>query len=324
MTTITIIIPVKPGGHVAALAALHTLDAPPHTFEIIVAEGCSPSRQRNTAAREAQGEIIYFLDDDSRAAPSALSTIREILADPAVAVVGGPSLTPEDDTTLQQLFGAALASPLGAGAVRNRYRAVGTTRETTDRELILCNLAMRREVFIDFGGFDERLYPNEENELMDRIAAKGLKLIHAPGMAIRRSQRRTLRQFVRQMFSYGRGRAQQTLINGHFSPISFAPLFFLIYLALLSFVPFSFCYLAPLATYLFLTAAASLADAVTNRSPDRLLLTLLYPVMHLANGCGLLYGLCGGRQGRAGRPSDTPVTLRRIKEFEQQTWPLQQ
>lgn len=320
MTTVTIIIPVKPGGQVAALAALHALDAPPDSFEILVAEGNSPSRQRNSAAREAQGEIIYFLDDDSRVAPSALGTINDILADPAVAAVGGPSLTPEDDTLLQQLFGSALASLLGAGAVRNRYRAVGAIRETTDRELILCNLAMRREVFLEFGGFDERLYPNEENELMDRIIAKGLKLIHAPGMAIRRSQRRTLRQFCRQMFSYGRGRAQQTLISGQIAPVSFAPLLFLLYLLLLPFLPLTPLSVAPLAAYLLLAAVSSVMEALAAGSPSRLLLLLLFPIMHIANGYGLLRGLFGGKQGISAARPDMPVTVRRVKEFGQAAW----
>jgi len=320
MTTTTIIIPVKPGGHVAALAALHALDAPPHSFEILVAEGSSPSRQRNSAARQAGGEIIYFLDDDSRVAPAALGTISEILADPAVAVVGGPSLTPDDDTLLQRLFGSALASPLGAGAVRNRYRAVGANRETTDRELILCNLAMRREVFIEFGGFDERLYPNEENELMDRIAAKGLKLTHAPAMAIRRSQRHTLRLFCRQMFSYGRGRAQQTLISGQITPVSFAPLIFLLYLLLLPFLPLTVLSFAPLIAYLILAAISSACEVFTSGSPSRLFLLLLFPVMHLANGYGLLCGLFGGKKGISAARPDTPVVIRRVKEFGQTVW----
>ena len=214
MTQFSIIIPVKPGGHVAALESLQRVAAPPECYEILIAEGSAPSRQRNTAVHEAQGEIIYFLDDDSRVSPECLDTIGKVLADPSVAAVGGPSLTPADDSLLQQLFGSLLSSVLGAGAVRNRYRTVGSERTTTDKELILCNLAMRRSVFLEAGGFDERLYPNEENELLNRVVARGMKLVHAPAMAIRRSQRRTLRLFTRQMFSYGRGRAQQTLISG--------------------------------------------------------------------------------------------------------------
>jgi len=165
MPTFTFIIPVKPGGYVAALDPLRRLTSSPYKFEILIAEGCSPSRQRNSAAQDARGEILYFLDDDSQVAPDCLDTCTTIFAEPTVAVVGGPSLTPTTDTPLQQLFGLALSSLFGAGGMRNRYRRIGDVRDTSDKELILCNLALRRNIFLESGGLDERLYPNEENEL---------------------------------------------------------------------------------------------------------------------------------------------------------------
>jgi GT2 family glycosyltransferase len=320
MATFSFIIPVKPGGFIAALPPLRELQAGPHPFEILVAEGCSPSRQRNAAASDARGEIIYFLDDDSRVSPDCLNICAELMEDPAIAVAGGPSLTPASDSLLQQLFGSALSSLLGAGAVRNRYRASGVTRSTTDKELILCNLAIRRKVFIESGGFDERLYPNEENELLDRIVSRGMKLIHAPGMAVQRSQRRTLRLFMRQMFSYGRGRGQQTLIAGPGTITGFAPLLFLLYLALLPILPCTRIVLAPLIMYLALIFGFSAAAAITSGSLSRLLLIPLYPLMHISNGWGLLYGLISGKRGRSGACAGTDITIRRIKEFGQSTW----
>jgi succinoglycan biosynthesis protein ExoA len=321
MTTYSFIIPVKPGGFIAALAPLRLLEETGgRQFEILVAEGCSPSRQRNAAAGEAKGEIIYFLDDDSIVSPDCLTICAEIMADPGVAVAGGPSLTPPNDSLLQQLFGCALSSLLGAGAVRNRYRSSGVTRITTDKELILCNLAIRRKVFIDSGGFDERLYPNEENELLDRIAAREMKLVHAPEMAVQRSQRRTLKLFVRQMFAYGRGRAQQTLIAGPGTIIGFAPLLFLLYLVLLPFLPNSLLSLAPLCAYLALVLGFSVAAVIASGALSRLLLIPLYPLMHLSNGWGLLYGLLGGKRGESRGCNSADITIRRIKEFGQSPW----
>jgi len=320
MATFSFIIPVKPDGFIAALSALRHLQSSDHPFEILIAEGCSPSRQRNAAANEAHGEIIYFLDDDSMVSADCLSLCARIMEDPGIAVVGGPSLTPASDSLRQQLFGSALSSLLGAGAVRNRYRASGITRSTSDKELILCNLAIRRNVFTDSGGFDERLYPNEENELLDRIRSRGMKLIHAPEMAIQRSQRQTVRLFIRQMFSYGRGRAQQTLIAGPGTIISFAPLFFLLYLLLLPFLSRNLLTLAPLITYLSLVIIFSVAGVIASRSLSRLLLIPLYPLMHISNGCGLLFGLLGGKSGPSGMGQRSEITIRRIKEFNQSTF----
>ena len=318
--TFSFIIPVKPGGHVAARESLHRLEATPDSFEILVAEGCSPSRQRNSAVQAARGEILYFLDDDSQVTPDTLATCAAIMLDESVAVVGGPSLTPAGDTPLQQLFGSALSSVFGAGANRNRYRAVGDIRSTTDNELILCNLAIRRKIFLEAGGLDERLYPNEENELLDRIKAGGHTLIHVPRMAVQRSQRGSLRLFIRQMFSYGRGRGQQTLIAGPGSFTSFIPLFFLLYLTCLPFAATIQPARVPLYGYLALDILFSIQAVAASGSFCRIGLFFLFPVMHLANGCGLLSGLLSGKGSAADKTSVQSITISRIKEFGQSAW----
>jgi hypothetical protein len=139
-------------------------------------------------------------------------------------------------------------------------------------------------------------------------------------MAVQRSQRRTLKLFIRQMFAYGRGRAQQTLIAGPGTIIGFAPLFFLLYLALLPFLPFCLLTLAPLCAYLALVLGFSAAAAIASGSLSRLLLIPLYPLMHLSNGWGLLYGLFGGKHGKRQTCAATGITIRRIKEFGQSAW----
>ena len=250
MSTFSVIIPVKPGGYVAACRQLQAILPDDPGYEVLLAEGSAPSQQRNCAAREAVGDVLYFLDDDSLTSAENFARCLEAMSDPTVAVVGGPSITPPDDSRLQQLFGYALASAFGSGAVNRRYRAVGVTRETTDKELILCNLAVRRSLFIELGGFNERLYPNEENEFMTRVIAAGYRLIHNPAMVVYRSQRKNLKAFVRQMFSYGRGRGEQTLITSSYSLTSFVPLFFVAYLVLaLLCIKYVFV-LAPLVIYL--------------------------------------------------------------------------
>jgi hypothetical protein len=320
MPTFSFIIPVKPGGYVAALDSLRRLTAPASQFEVLIAEGCSPSRQRNSAAQEAQGEILYFLDDDSQVAADCLDSCATIIINTSVAVVGGPSLTPRTDTPLQQLFGLALSSLFGAGGMRNRYRSVGSVRETSDKELILCNLAILRSVFLEAGGLDERLYPNEENELLDRIQSSGKKLVHAPHLAIRRSQRTSLWLFTRQMYSYGRGRAQQTLIAGSGTLIGFVPLLFLMYLALLPLVLVTPLYSIPLCLYLALDIFFTAATCVSSGSILAGVLLFLFPLMHISNGCGLLFGLIRGKSGPSSPNVKQAISIRRLKDFGQLDW----
>jgi len=279
-------------------------------YEILLAEGSAPSRQRNLAAREAVGDILYFIDDDSLIMAENLNECISYMTDPLVAVFGGPSLTPPDDSWLQQLFGSALASSFGSGAVANRYRAEGITRKTTDKELILCNLAVRRSVFSAFHGFNESLYPNEENEFLDRVASAGYTLIYSPSMHVFRSQRHNIRAFIRQMFNYGRGRAQQSLITGRYPATSFIPLFFAAYLIIsLIFIKYVLL-LLPLVLYLSSAFISSFLVLCRTGRLYTLLLPGIYLIMHIANGLGLFWGLINGKPDTV---SDSSICIRKIK-----------
>lgn len=314
MIRFSVIIPVKPGGHVRALKRLPAAGYPDNCLEIIVAEGCNPSRQRNRAAELAEGDVLYFLDDDSLTSPGFLHRAAAHFADPSVAVAGGPSLTPDSDSPLQHAFGMVFMSRFGGGGVRNRYRCHGGVRITGEHELILCNLSFRRSVFRDFGGFDERLYPNEENELMDRIAASGLHLIHDPDLAVERSQRRTVRAFVRQLYGYGRGRAEQTVISGRFKAVALIPPIFVLYLSCLPFVHTAVL-IWPFAVYGLLAVLWAIREGIrAQRFLSATFLPVLFLLFHSAFGIGMICGFLL-YPFRKYVCRENIVTVRRVKSF---------
>lgn len=314
MNRFSVIIPVKPGGYVKALERLLHVNHAPEAFEILISEGSNPSCQRNRAAAEAKGDILFFLDDDSLVGPAFLSTAAKLYDDPRVAVVGGPSLTPDSDSLLQHAFGMVFVSRFGGGGVRNRYRWHGGVRATGEHELILCNLSFRRDLFHEFGGFDERLYPNEENELMDRIAASGRILMHDPELAVERSQRRTVGAFARQLFGYGRGRAEQTIISGKIKVAAFVPPLFVLYLAALPMSRDS-RFWAPLALYTLLAVIFAGREGVRKRMfRAAMLLPALFFLFHCAFGVGMIRGfLLYPFRKHDLRKKD--VAVRRVKSF---------
>lgn len=312
--TVSIIIPVRPGGIVCAVERLCSADYPGGSIEVLVAEGCSPSRQRNRAVAMAKGELVYFLDDDSLVDSGFLQRAVAQFKEPRVAAVGGPSLTPPDDTFFQRTAGLVLSSPFGGGGARNRYRRAGKARSSSERELILCNLVFRRQLFLACGGLDERLYPNEENELMDRLVAQGWLLIHDPELAVFRSQRPDYRSFVRQFLSYGTGRGEQTRIAGLRHAIDFAPAFFIAYLLLLPLVSLPVFFI-PLICYGVALVVAAFAAAWYGRELFAIpLLLVLFPSLHLSYGAGLLKGLLRPRFGKA-RAEQQDVSIRVVKEL---------
>ncbi len=311
---ISIVIPVKPGGAVVAITALKNLAPDSPDFEVIVAEGRRPSCQRNQAAKMAKGDILYFLDDDSLAVPDALKRIAACFKDEAVAVLGGPSLTPSEDSLFQRAVAWALSSSFGGGAIRNRYRSYGILRNTDDRELILCNLAFRKEVYLAYGGLDERLYPNEENELIDRLLASGARLLHDPEMFVKRSQRPNLAAFIRQMKGYGKGRAEQCLISRSMSFKAVLPALFALYsLSLPLFFPF-WWYNLPALTYLVAIFANMMIAVQGGGVLLALRLPLVYTLLHFCYGAGFITGLVAPRF-TSGNGVPVEVTLKPLKNL---------
>lgn len=234
LPTVTIIVPARPGeGRIQALEAARNLDYPATLLDMIVARGKQPSVQRNVAIKAAQGDLIYFLDDDARPKPETLRRAAQHFSDPQVKMVGGPNVCPKDAPWLEQLFAVVLSSWLAFASSRARYTPVGQVRQSSEKELILCNLVARRDILLELGGFDESLYPNEENALMDHIQKRGGKLLYDPEVVVERRPRSTLKAFARMLLTYGRGRAEQFRLHPTLgSALNLVPPLFCVYLLL--------------------------------------------------------------------------------------------
>jgi cellulose synthase/poly-beta-1,6-N-acetylglucosamine synthase-like glycosyltransferase len=311
LPSVTIIIPAHPDeAEVTSVTAARALDYPADKLEIILARGKQPSVQRNTALRAARGELIYFLDDDALSLPGNLRRAVEIFRDAKVQMIGGPNLCPKDAPFLEQVFALVLSSWIAFGPSRARYAKVGTVRETSEKELILCNMLGRRDTLLEHGGFNEALYPNEENALMDNIQKAGGKLMYDPELFVWRRPRRTLQQFMRMLMNYGRGRAEQFRTTPTLGSLpNFVPPAFVTYLAALVpltyFTPWA---LLPLAFY-FAAILMQVIALIPQGGLFRSLCALpLLVETHVFYGIGFWRGLFTALKP-PGVKSDVPVKL---------------
>jgi len=314
LPSITILVPTRPGqAEVPAVIAARKFEYPAELLEIIVARGKQPSVQRNAGMKEAQGELIYFLDDDSVAPPDNLRRAIEHFREPQVRIVGGPNLCPADAPFREQIFALVLSSWLGFLSSRARYASVGKVRESSEKELILCNLLARRQDMLDLGGFNEALYPNEENALMDELQKRGGKLIYDPELIVHRRPRPTLKAFCRMLMTYGRGRAEQFRILPTLgSAPNFVPPLFCLYLA--TFWLFGWIGALPLALYLLLVLIQTAALVPQGGLIRSLCALPLLPFPHVFYGLGFWRGLFTKLNAAATRAA-TPVDLEHLKKL---------
>jgi glycosyltransferase involved in cell wall biosynthesis len=239
LPSVSVIIPARPEQReIKAAIASAALDYPKEKIEIIIARGKQPSIQRNKAIAVARNNIIYFLDDDSVPPSDNLRKAVAHFLDPKVVMVGGPNLCPPDAPRIEKSFALTMAAWIAFGPSRSRYSAIGAVRPSSEKELILCNLLARRDAVVKLGGFDETLYPNEENALMDDLQKQGGILLYDPNIAVLRRPRSSLKAFVKMLMNYGRGRAEQFRL--HPTPgsvLNFVPPLFLIYLISWPWIP---------------------------------------------------------------------------------------
>jgi succinoglycan biosynthesis protein ExoA len=323
LPSVTVLIAARPEqAEIAAVAAARRLDYPADKLDILVARGRQPSVQRNAAIKAARGNLIYFLDDDSVPPPDNLRRAIVHFSDARVKMVGGPNLCPPTAPPLEQVFALVTASWLAFGPSRVRYAAVGGVRPASEKELILCNLLACRDAMLKLGGFDESLYPNEENALMDELQKRGDKLIYDPQFIVHRRPRHSLKAFAKMLMTYGRGRAEQFRLNPTFgSALNFVPPLFLVYLLVLA-VVWNIRFApalerlpqigsAPLLCYA-LALVAQAAVLVARGGVFRSVCAIpLMALSHVLYGFGFWRGLFT-RLTPAGQPSAVPVVLETV------------
>ncbi len=251
---------------------------------------CLPGAARNFGVRVARAPVLFFLDDDIECFQDVITAAVELFRDPGMAAAGGANLTPPGSGAIARATGGAMSTWLGAASMRRRYRLQGEG-ESNEHGLILCNLAVRKTIFETERGFPTYLVSNEENVLLQRLAAKRAKLWASPRLAVFHRRRETWVGLCAQAAKYGAGRAQNLrIVPGSFRILYFLPSFFLIYLAglpaLAAFL--GMAAVLPLGVYAMLVVRASVALAFRLRDPAQILGLAIFPCLHLSYGGGFL------------------------------------
>ena len=254
-----------------------------------------PAQKRDAGAKLARGSILSFLDDDAYPSPGWLQAIVDNFADPKVAAVGGPGVTPPDSSWDKQASGWASASPLGSGSYTYRFLP-GKKRLVDDYPSM--NLSVRKSDFNKVKGFDSHYYPGEDTKLcLDLTHKLGKVIVYEPKALVYHHRRSLLIPHLKQNGNYGlhRGFFARVLPKTSLRPLYFLPSLMALGLIFLLFSPLYTHPLLVLVTQIghtllgFYIAALCLnALWILNRSRQPLQAFLSLPVIFLTH---FWYGL---------------------------------
>jgi GT2 family glycosyltransferase len=150
------------------------------------------SGARNAGAREAAGDVVAFIDADTTVEPGWAAALGRAFADGAT-LAGGAVKWPEPRTLAEW------------------YQAGGRWHDETARNGFLpfvsgAHFVIRRDVFLELGGFDELLPLAEDLDLSLRAQLAGYSLSFVPEAGLVHWPRTTVRGLLKQRLGHARGR----------------------------------------------------------------------------------------------------------------------
>jgi glycosyltransferase involved in cell wall biosynthesis len=160
------------------------------------------SEARNVGFRTATRELVAYLDADAYPPPEWIRYLALGSLGDGVAASGGPNVPPHDD-------------PPGAQVVAHSPGAPIPVLYRPDRALHVpgCNMAFRRQVLDELGGFDPDLTSAEDTDFELRLRERGLELGYHPAAFVWHHRRPGVRTYLKQQRSYGRGQALAAVRN---------------------------------------------------------------------------------------------------------------
>jgi glycosyltransferase involved in cell wall biosynthesis len=236
----------RPRQIAACLKCLSTLTPPSGNFEIIVVndggtappadaverarhgaparvtvlnqENRGPAVARNTGAERAQGEWLAFTDDDCLPDPDWLLQLDRVTSGSPDTLLGGRTINAFEDnlySVASQLLTDFTAAYFDGGAVGRFYNSN--------------NMAVPRDAFVKAGGLDARFArAGEDREFSDRWSARGQPSRTVELAVVHHAHDLTLRGFLRQHFTYGRGASAYRRIRAEAGrPVRIEPKFYL-------------------------------------------------------------------------------------------------
>ena len=152
-----------------------------------------PAAARNRGVRKSIGEVIFFTDSDCIVPRDWVTRLLRYFGDESIGAAGG-SLKPATVNSIFEQFDQ-----------KRRENLYGNIKRFIDA-LPTCNLAVRRNVFEEVGGFDEsfKCASAEDYDLCYRMRDRGYKIFYDPEVSVLHYHSQDIRSLLRRGYIHGR------------------------------------------------------------------------------------------------------------------------
>ena len=263
-------------------------------------EPYAAGKKRNIGVELAKGEIIAFTDDDTILKEDWINNaVRHLNENGNYVGVGGPNFTPREGLP----FAKAVGRIFGSKFLFSFRYTIGHSKPKEIEHNPTCNYIIKKKVF-ESVQFHDSLWPGEDAEFDIRLMKNGFKILYAPDVIVWHHRRSRPIPFLRQMFNYGKTRAQVTRMHPDSFDIRYFAFIsaFTFLIALYSFSVFEIeipiigkldlmiPIILNLAYFSIISLAGILVGFQTGKLKQGLYAPLVLFIQHFGFSIGLLYG----------------------------------
>lgn len=168
-------------------------------IKYIYQDNKGPGGARNEGAKHAVGHYLIFLDSDCVLPTDYLKKVQEHLKGDPLDCFGGPDRAHAFFTPIQKAISYSMTSVFTTGGIRGGKKKMDSFYPRS------FNLGVRRDVFLEVGGFSDMRY-GEDIDFSMSVKEKGYRVGLVEDTFVYHKRRTKFKSFYKQVFSSGTAR----------------------------------------------------------------------------------------------------------------------
>ncbi|OGK31004.1 hypothetical protein A3A93_06340 [Candidatus Roizmanbacteria bacterium RIFCSPLOWO2_01_FULL_38_12] len=161
-----------------------------------------PGVKRDLGAKNAGGQVLVFIDDDTAPMPDLLKNANVLFSrNNELVAAGGPGILPPKSNFWEKIFDTILTSFMGSGGYTYRFKK---EKERYTDDYPSMNLFIKKDEFLSLSGFGNDYWPGEDSKLGEKLRKMlNKRILYHPDLASYHHRRTSPFSYLKQHWKYG-------------------------------------------------------------------------------------------------------------------------